>query len=401
MSIGETVRDSQPTDTTVQSAARAPVRVRWAWAGALLGAWLATRMLFGLPAGELSFSTMLSASLEVAAWTVAAGALAAATAAVSGRQHAWVLGAGAAVAASTWQHRIPSDLSSSLLAAWAPRPLGGSVPSLSAHWAPSTLTLWSTGWAAFDLATVLVGAWLLNGALTSVEVTSKSVRNRHLVAALGMQAVITLMIASTSGLMAGTAANLGNATGFLLDNAPVLVPSLLLGVAVARGQLPRMALWLPVGAVILDAAAGLLGDRDPWSGVQRLNVQPGQIDGQSSDTHTILLLAVIALVAAATLGATTWFASTTASLERREGVALVVGLLANTVDALATGVGLATRHVTEANPLVRAGGLGVKWIVVSVLFLVLWRLRPTAVWVVTCAYVLVVAYHVFGIALLN
>jgi hypothetical protein len=50
--------------------------------------------------------------------------------------------------------------------------------------------------------------------------------------------------------------------------------------------------------------------------------------------------------------------------------------------------------------LVRATGLGFKWLLVSVLFLALWRIRPRIVWAASCVYVLIVGYHVVGALLL-
>jgi hypothetical protein len=50
--------------------------------------------------------------------------------------------------------------------------------------------------------------------------------------------------------------------------------------------------------------------------------------------------------------------------------------------------------------LVRLTGLAGKWVAVTILLLVLHRLRPRTVWIVATAYMLVVAYHALGLALL-
>lgn len=86
--------------------------------------------------------------------------------------------------------------------------------------------------------------------------------------------------------------------------------------------------------------------------------------------------------------------------ETHANLTLWLGLAANTADAVATSLGLQHGTVDERNPIVRQAGLGLKWVVVTLLLLALWRLRPRLLWIVTTCYLLVVAYHLIGATLL-
>jgi hypothetical protein len=50
--------------------------------------------------------------------------------------------------------------------------------------------------------------------------------------------------------------------------------------------------------------------------------------------------------------------------------------------------------------VVRLTGLTGKWAAVTILLLVLHRVRPRMVWIAATAYTLVVGYHALGLALL-
>lgn len=80
-------------------------------------------------------------------------------------------------------------------------------------------------------------------------------------------------------------------------------------------------------------------------------------------------------------------------------MALVAGLTANAIDTVATWLGIRHGWFSEANPVVRHLGLAPKAVIVSALFVLLYRLQPRVLWLVTTACLLIICYHVLGVAL--
>jgi hypothetical protein len=258
-------------------------------------------------------------------------------------------------------------------------------------------------WTLVDLLGVVTAAWLTWRALErrpDVGPRASAAHppaRAHVGVALAAAVVLAVVLASLAGTLADTSAGLDAAAGFLAVN-PLPAVALVVGiVAVGRG-FDRPAAIVLGAAWVLDTLAGLVGTRDAISGPHRLQVVP--VDeaflGVQPTTGAVLALAALTVAVCVPLLLVGPAARATRVLETRSAPALWIGLAANTVDALATGLGLRSGAVEEANPLVRAGGLGVKWIVVTVLFVVLHRLRPRLVWLVTVAYLLVVAYHLVG-----
>lgn len=186
---------------------------------------------------------------------------------------------------------------------------------------------------------------------------------------------------------------------FLAAN-PLPVLALLVGGAGVHGRVDTRAAAALGVALALDTVVGVLVALGGTMWPQRLQEAPSGGIGWSPGVGGELALSALTLAVAVPLVMLGPAARSVRGLESRPTLALWLGLGANAVDAVATWLGLHTEAVAEANPLVRVLGLGGKWLLVTVLLLVLHRVRPGLVWLVTVAYLLVVAYHLVGGVLL-
>jgi hypothetical protein len=336
---------------------------------------------------------------EVLAWALMVAVLVAAAGAATGSGLVGGLGGLAAVIFGVWQHRLPTWFTTGLISRFLGLPLAGALRPPSADWSADALIWWTACWAVTDLLLVLAIAAAAAPALTvGMPARALPAARSHVFAAV---AAVVVGVASLSGLVSGGAASVEAAGTFLgADLVPVLATAVLAALAVDGGPRPRLVVSL-FAAVGLDGTAGLLGNRDAWTGPQRLGLPPEAGTGQWQTTPTILLLTAITIAICLALLVVAPLAEALRTLQDRPGAAAVLGMVANTVDALATQVGLNNGTVAEANPVVQLTGMAGKWVVASLLLLALYRVHPRALWIPATAYLLVVAYHVVGAVVLT
>jgi Domain of unknown function (DUF5658) len=265
-------------------------------------------------------------------------------------------------------------------------------------WGPGALTWWMAGWTAADVLLVVamsaVAARWMGARIAARPVT---VHRGHIAVAVAVAGLITAALAALSGLIAGGAASAQAAVSFVTADAVPMLAAGMLALAGRGGGWQAAMLFTALG---LDAVAGLLGDGDPWTGPQRLGGPQGGASGQLESPPRVLFVLAITVAICVVLLSVAPLARALQVLQCHSGVGVILGLFANTIDAVATQAGLGTGVLVEANPVVRLVGLAGKWVAVTILLLVLYRIRPQAVWIATTAYVLVVGYHVVGALLL-
>lgn len=371
---------------------------------AVLGVWLLARALAAATTycGPVSpGSAVAGGACQVLAWGLVVAVTGVTTAALTGRPAVGRVGSLAVIVLAGWQHRQPPWYASNLIGRFLAVPPAGEVLPPGNQWSPVAATWWAAAWALADVAAVLVVAALVGRHLCGrFRPRQTRTARAHVAASVATVAVVVAMTAMLSGLAADGPATLGAAASFAAADAVPLGAAFLVGMlALTRhpGRRPAMALF---AAVTLDTCAGLLAHGDAWSGPQRLEQPPTADWGQWESPTMILALAAVTFASCAALAVVAPLARALERLQARPGTALALGLIANIVDTAATQVGLSTGAIAEANPLVRLTGLAGKWVAVTILLLVLHRLRPRTVWIVATAYMLVVAYHALGLALL-
>lgn len=366
---------------------------------AALGVWLAARALIAVPVSPESSAA--GGACQVLAWGLIVAVTAVTTATLTRRPAAGRLAGLAVILLAGWQHRLPPWCASGLVDRFLANAPAGGVRPLDDGWSPAAVTWWSVMWILADVTTVIIVAVLAGHHLGGPFHPRQTRTARGYVAtAVATVAVVVTMTAMLAGLATDGPATLGAAASFLTANEVPLGAAFLVGLLAhthCPGRRPALALFV---AVALDTVAGLLAHGDAWTGPQRLGLPSAAEWGQWESPTMILALAAITFASCAALAALAPLARILELLQGRPHPALVLGLIANTLDAAATQIGLDSGAVAEANPLVRLTGLAGKWAAVTILLLVLHRLRPRTVWIAATAYALVVGYHALGVALL-
>lgn len=151
-----------------------------------------------------------------------------------------------------------------------------------------------------------------------------------------------------------------------------------------------IALGWSLGLAAVSAAAGAA-----WLGANGLLPTPSTSSALAglapSTTLTVLSVATALGIFLA------WVApKLTAWLQVHTTIALAATLSANLADAVATGLALNAGRASELNPLVSTFGLGLKVLVGTALVIVLWRVKPSFLWVPLLVLVAVNVYHLAG-----
>jgi hypothetical protein len=371
---------------------------------AALGVWLLAGALVAAATyrGPVSpGSAVAGGACQVLAWGLIVAVTGVAAATMTGRSAAGGIVGLAVIVLAGWQHRLPSWCAPNLIDRLLAMPPAGEIRPLNDGWSPAAATWWAATWILADVTAVIIVAALARPHLGGPFHPRQTRTARgYVAAAVATVAVVVTMTAMLAGLATDGPATLGAAASFLTANEVPLGAALLVGLLAHTHDLgPRPALAL-FAALALDTVAGLLAHGDAWTGPQRLGLSPTAEWGQWGSPTMILALAAITLASCAALAVIAPLARALERLQGRPGTALALGLIANTVDAAATQIGLNNGAIAEANPVVRLTGLAEKWAAVTVLLLVLHRLRPSTVWIAATAYALVVAYHALGVALL-
>jgi hypothetical protein len=398
--------------TTERVGGRLRVRPGFAVFAVAIGAWLVARFYLAAKADDLfraqggdpsiSVATLVAPVLALAAWGLAVGVTRQAFGARWPRLGQVAVAVLLAVAVLT--HQLPAGVRPWWYPDFAPTPLAG-LPWVPAD--PRLIVLWRLGWLAADLGLVLALARRLPWP-DSARVDTPRPPARYRLVVAGLQGAALLALAYTAPLILGEAATLGGAGNFLAEVAPVLVIGALIGNIGRPGKRAWVLLLAFGAALVLDTLAALATPTSDWvyreSPYRLAGPGSGSDDGWAtgSASHEQLVLRCgLTLVMIAVLAAGPALARSLGHLEGRPVTALRLGLILNTVDAAATWLGIRAGTVEEANPLVRHGGLGLKWVFVTALLLALWRLRPNLLWMVTGAYAAVVAYHLLGATVLT
>jgi hypothetical protein len=372
--------------------------------------WAAVRALLRDSAGlPNSLGYVAAPVLSVLAWALVAAIAREVVAARYPRQAAFAPVAVVGVVA--WLRQVPEDFRWWTTGHFAPLPFGGPVP-LPGRLDPSTtidLVLpdqriwlaWQVAWLLVDAGIVLGIAHLIcrypRSEPTDIGARPEVARANSVVAVI-TQTISVVVVASTAALL-----TVDEGADFAYGARVVQHNAVLLTIALAAGLLHhhvrRLGLGLTI-ALALDVAAVKAAGGEYNALLPRIAAPTDLNSWQGSTPHLEIANALIIAAMAFILLLHRPLARALSRAQTCPEPTLWLALAANTVDAVATWIGLSQGAVDEGNPVVRQAGLGLKWVVVTLLLLALWRLRPQLLWIVTASYLLVVAYHLIGATLL-